>query len=66
MVTVNDLTDQIGMKGPRPILFCVVCQMEASANAGDYWSLPKDHEFICCDEPMALVIKKTTYEIIKE
>lgn len=36
-VTVADLVDQIGMKGPRPVLHCTKCGVDFRANRGDYF-----------------------------
>ena len=58
----RDLKNQTGANGPRPILFCAVCGSENSANSGDYWDWPDDHEFKCCGKPMSLCIKRTVYE----
>jgi len=65
MVQVKDLKEQIGMNGPRPILYCNVCGAQYSANAGDYWNRPGNTELLCCDEPMQLVIKKIIFEPIQ-
>jgi hypothetical protein len=64
MITVADLTDQIGLKGTRPFLYCQVCREVYSANKGDYWNTPADHVFTCCDQPMILATKKTVIEEI--
>lgn len=61
-VTVADLKDQVGKPGPHPNLYCECCGSEYSANAGDYFMHPHDYIFECCDEPMVLAIKHTTYE----
>ncbi len=58
---VKDLTDQIGTPYPRPLLKCSVCQGEYSANRGDYFMAHPDTVMMCCDEPMALVVKRTVY-----
>lgn len=57
-VTVADLKDQICMNGPRPFLYCSKCGAEYSANAADYWNVPKDHVFKCCKRNMSLVVKR--------
>jgi hypothetical protein len=61
LIRVNDLKDHyIGRE--RPILLCVgECGGEFSATRGDYFQLPADHIFECCDEPMRLVFKRTRY-----
>lgn len=61
-VRVQDLQDQIGYNGPRAILRCSVCGSEASANRGDYFMLPGNHVFRCCDLPMAKVVKSTVFK----
>lgn len=60
-IRVKDLKNQIDSKGPRPILYCPICGVEYSANAGDYFLARPDHIFICCGEPMLLVIKTTHF-----
>lgn len=60
-VTVGDLKDHIGMKGPRPVLYCSICHQESSAHKGDYFMLSNDFVFKCCDEPMWLVRKEVVY-----
>lgn len=48
--------------GDPALLFCHHCGAENSANPSDYWQLPDSHVFMCCDEPMALVFKRTHYQ----
>jgi hypothetical protein len=62
MTQVRDLKDQIGTKGPRPLLYCEVCGAENSASKGDYWNCRPDYVFTCCGEPMTLVVKRTVYQ----
>jgi hypothetical protein len=64
MVTVADLKDQI-LTNDRAILHCQFCNAEYSANAGDYWYLPKSYAFKCCGQPMQLVTKHIIYRQIK-
>lgn len=65
MVTVADLKDQT-LTADNAILYCPFCGVEFSANAGDYWSLPKTHKFLCpCGEAMKLVTKHTVYRRVK-
>lgn len=61
MIRVSDLPNLTGTKRtePDPFLYCEVCGDHYSANAGDYWAVPKDHVFTCCDEPMRLVREVT-------
>lgn len=65
VITVNDLFDHIGSSFPHPMLLCVNCGGEYSANKGDYWHLPQDSVFECCGEPMLLMYKRTAYEEVK-
>lgn len=62
---VKELHDQIGTTGPRPILYCSICEGEYSANAGDYWSCSDDTVLTCCDEPLLLVVKSTVYKQVQ-
>ena len=64
MIAVADLKDQI-LTNDRSLLYCDMCGAEFSANAGDYWNLPKTHVFTCCDKPMLLVTKRVVYEEVK-
>lgn len=59
MVKVKDLTDQLGVKGPRPFLYCLECGAEYSAHKGDYWQLKPEHVLECCDIPMVRVVRKS-------
>jgi hypothetical protein len=52
----RNMKDQILTKD-RKILYCKICGSEYSGNAGDYWHLPDNHVFKCCNEPMELVTK---------
>ncbi len=48
--------------GPRRMLYCRLCGTENSADRGDYWNVPLDHEFICeCGYPMEIVVKRVRY-----
>jgi len=62
MVRVKDLKDQIGTSGVRPVLYCVVCGSEYSANRGDYFSCSPDHVLTCCEQPLQLAVKHTVYK----
>jgi hypothetical protein len=66
MITVKQLrTREIqGLDNPHSFLFCSVCQSECSAYAGDYFTLPLEYVFTCCDQPMILATKKTVIEEI--
>jgi hypothetical protein len=59
IIMVKDLRDQIGMAGQRPFLYCAACGEQASANKGDYFSLPPRYVFAHCGEPMRLVTSRT-------
>lgn len=62
MIRVRDLTDQMGMEGPRPFLMCSNCKTSISANAADYVFSGPDHVFVCCGEPMILVVEQVIYK----
>lgn len=36
-------------------MHCEICESRYSADSGDYWNLPDEHEFTCCNEVMELV-----------
>src|SRR3974390_3033734 len=58
-ITVHDLRNvrkKNGIHNPHPTLFCVECESRFSADPSDYWILPNEHVFECCDRPMRLVI----------
>ena len=68
MIRVQDLQDQIGMSGPRPILYCPSCGGEFSANRGDYfWAAPGD-VLRCqeCDTEFQLATKATVYREVSQ
>ena len=60
-ITVGELVNQVGQAGPRAILHCRECGGEFSANAGDYFQLPKDHVMRCCGKPLCRVFKVKSY-----
>lgn len=64
-ITVADLSDQIGIVGPRPFLKCFVCGAEYSANRGDYFMRDGKYVFTCCKNPMKLVVKGVTFREVK-
>lgn len=57
-IRVRDLQDQLGMPWPRPMLICLSCGGEYSANAGDYWSVAPSTVIRCCGRPCRLVQKR--------
>lgn len=61
----KNLKDQI-LTDDKTIMHCGVCSAEYSANAGDYWNHPEDHEFKCCGLIMDLVTKHTVYKDVTE
>jgi len=65
-ITVKDLKDQTNMKGPRPFLYCQVCNDEYSANAGDYFMSKPDSVLECCGEPNILMTKNTVYKKVTQ
>ncbi len=63
---VGNLTEQIGMKGNRPILLCHICGNEYSANKGDYWNYSNDYVITCCGRPMEVVTKHILYKSVRK
>ena len=63
-VRVSDLKDQHGMSFPWPILYCVNCGVEYSANKRDYFAASPDYIFRHCGKPMRLVVKREVYESV--
>ena len=64
MIKVSDLTDQTWANN-RTVLYCDCCGARASANKGDYFNLPNEHVFRCCNGPMRLAIPITYYRTVK-
>ena len=72
LVCIKDLQNQIGVKGPHPLLYCPRCGAEFSANSGDYWHNDPDMVLRCsaldnefdgeCETPLQLVTKHTVYK----
>lgn len=60
MATIKDLEKQYEM-GIKCCLYCLNCGAENSADPGDYFYVSSEYVFICCEEPMALVTKRTVY-----
>ncbi len=46
-------------------LHCAECGGEYSATADDYFFLPVNHEFMCCEQPLQLVTAERVITIIK-
>jgi len=48
----------------QPILMCLECGNQASANPGDYWNRPDTYQFTChgCGNPMELGYIRTILE----
>lgn len=63
-VHVRDLKNQTGEPGPHAVLHCCLCGEDNSANKSDYFMLPDDHVFMCCDAEMQLAVKKEVYELV--
>jgi hypothetical protein len=61
LIRVRDLKCYTGTSAPRPMLLCVECGGQYSADAGDYFMARLDTILKCCDEPMRLVHKSTQY-----
>ena len=60
---VKNLPQQIGLD-VRPelkglFLHCAVCGFQYSANSGDYWNLPDNHDLTCCGESLDLCRQET-------
>ncbi len=65
MVRVKDLPKLTGNPSSncqQPILFCLYCSGEYSAERGDYFIYPWDTVMTHCDMPMQLVTKQIVYE----
>jgi hypothetical protein len=59
MVTVKDLADHcFTEERSNEVLYCEICENLFSANKGDYWNLPENYVFKCCDCEMLLVVLK--------
>ena len=65
LISVKDLKDQAGTPGPHPILRCVLCDAEMSANKGNYSLSKPTAAFRHCGEPMKLVVKTVIYEEVE-
>ena len=65
LIRVKDLKDQVGTPGPHPILRCVLCDAEISANKGDYFVAKPTASFRHCGKPMKLVVKTVVYEEVE-
>jgi len=52
----KNMKDQI-LTQDNKILYCRECSAEYSGNSGDYWNMPENHIFKCCDIEMELVEK---------
>ena len=59
----KNMVDQI-LTSDNKILYCEICGAEYSGNAGDYWNVPDNYVFTCCDTAMQLVTKKTVISYI--
>ena len=59
----KNMVDQI-LTSDKKILHCTICGAEYSGNAGDYWNLPDNYVFTCCDNEMELVIKNTVINYV--
>ena len=56
-VTVADLPDLFGVRGPHSFLYCTKCGEESSAHRGDYWFAPEGMVFRCHGRNMVLVVR---------
>lgn len=64
MICVSDLRDHTA-ECSNSILHCLVCGVEYSADAGDYFMYLPTYPFFCCDEPCMLSSKQVIYTQIK-
>ncbi len=63
------LKDQVrpSLNDPEPgssekeIMFCLTCGAEYSANSGDYFNVPDNHTFQCCNRDLQLTTKSVVY-----
>jgi hypothetical protein len=60
-IKVSDLKNQTGAH-EYPFLYCSECDSHISANAGDYFLQPAEHEFYCCGVAMRLMRKRVILE----
>jgi hypothetical protein len=61
LIRVRDL--RYGDNGSgKPMLYCIECGGEYSADAGDYFMARPDTVMKCCDQPMLRVVKQTRYQ----
>ena len=65
MITFGDLHNQTGMRGPHPLLHCMVCGNNVSANASDYFMVKPSTVLECCGFPMILAVKSTHYRHVE-
>jgi len=62
---VGNLRDEVFEEhDDHRFLYCGICGAEDSAHQGDYWNLPRDYEFMCCNRPMVIATKETTFRIV--
>lgn len=57
----SNMYDHTGLYGPHPVMYCRDCLKEQSANAGDYWDTPSNHQFKCCGQTMEIVYRVMKY-----
>ena len=48
-ITVGQLPDLMGARGPHPFLYCPSCGGEYSADKGDYWAARPDAPLTCAN-----------------
>lgn len=60
-IRVRDLRDQTG-RSPKEQLYCPKCGGTYSAHASDYFNVPGDEVFMCCDTPNRLVTQSTSFK----
>ena len=61
----NQIEQQIGPSGPRPVLWYRLCESVFSANSGDYRNASPDHVFTHCGVNMKLAIPYRGYKVVR-
>lgn len=63
----RNLRDEVFVKHPdKRFMYCQFCGAEYSAHNGDYWNVPDDHEFRCCDVTMLIATKETMIALVED
>jgi len=64
-IRVKDLPSIPPNAYPRPLLLCPSCGGEYSAHQGDYFASDPMTVIRCCNRPVRLVRKRTTFETVE-